>query len=137
MAGFDEAVERFLNHIRVSRTGSNDTEDAYRRDIERFVGYLEDEKIKSFEKVDKAVISDYVLKLRSGDFGNKPLSNASYARNLSSLRSFYRYLNRYEGIENTYVPASNSLTGICIGSEKLVKFNASVKFIFMPPSPFR
>ena len=62
-----------------------------------------DEKIKSFEKVDKTVISDYVLKLRSGDFGNKPLSNASYARNLSSLRSFYRYLNRYEGIENNPV----------------------------------
>lgn len=103
MAGFDETVERFLDHIRISRTGSKDTEDAYRRDIERFVGYLEDEKIKSFEKVDKTVVSDYVIKLRSGDLGGKPLSNASYARNLSSLRSFYRYLNRYEGIENNPV----------------------------------
>ena len=103
MAGFDETVDRFLNHIRVSRTGSKDTEDAYRRDIERFVGYLEEEKIKSFEQVDKMVISDYVMKLRSGDFGSKPLSNASYARNLSSLRSFYRYLNKYEGVENNPV----------------------------------
>ena len=103
MAGFDETVERFLSHIRISRTGSKDTEDAYRRDIERFVGYLEDEKIKSFEKVDQLVISDYVMKLRSGAFGSKPLSNASYARNLSSLRSFYRYLNKYVVVENNPV----------------------------------
>ena len=103
MAGFDEVLDRFLHHIQISRTGSADTQDAYRRDVERFLGYLEDEKIKSFEKVDKAVISDYVMRLRSGDFGKQPLSNASYARNLSSLRSFFRYLNKYEGVENNPV----------------------------------
>lgn len=103
MAGFDEVLDRFLHHIQISRTGSADTQDAYRRDVERFLGYLEDKKIKSFEKVDKAVISDYVMRLRSGDFGKQPLSNASYARNLSSLRSFFRYLNKYEGVENNPV----------------------------------
>ena len=103
MAGFDEVLERFLNHIALSRTGSPDTRDAYRRDVERFLWYLEREKITSLEKVDKTILSDYVTKLRSGEFGQKPLSNASYARNLSSLRSFYRYLNRYEGIENNPV----------------------------------
>ncbi|MBQ8069195.1 MAG: tyrosine recombinase XerC [Solobacterium sp.] len=103
MAGFDEVLDRFLHHIQISRTGSADTQDAYRRDVGRFLGYLEDEKIKSFEKVDKAVISDYVMRLRSGDFGKQPLSNASYARNLSSLRSFFRYLNKYEGVENNPV----------------------------------
>ena len=103
MAGFDEVLERFLHHVQISRTGSADTQDAYRRDVERFLGYLEDEKITSFEKVDKTVISDYVMKLRSGEFGKQPLSNASYARNLSSLRSFYRYLNKYEGVENNPV----------------------------------
>ncbi len=103
MAGFDEILERFLNHVALSRTGSEDTQDAYRRDVERFLWYLEDEKITSLERVDKTVLSDYVMKLRSGEFGQKPLSNASYARNLSSLRSFYRYLNKYEGIENNPV----------------------------------
>ena len=103
MAGFDEVLERFLHHVQISRTGSKDTQDAYRRDVERFLGYLEDEKIRSLEKVDKAVISDYVMRLRSGDFGKQPLSNSSYARNLSSLRSFFRYLNKYEGIQNNPV----------------------------------
>ena len=95
---FERSLDRFLDHIRLSRTGSSDTEDAYRRDIERFLEYLRDNRISSFEKVGKEDISEYVMKLRSGEIGGVPLSNSSYARALSSLKSFYRYLNRSEGI---------------------------------------
>lgn len=95
---FERSLDRFLDHIRLSRTGSSDTEDAYRRDIERFLEYLRDNRISSFEKVGKEDISDYVMKLRSGEIGGVPLSNSSYARALSSLKSFYRYLNRSEGV---------------------------------------
>lgn len=100
---YSEVLERFLNHLRMARTGSSDTEDAYRRDIQRFLEYLEMEEITSFEDVTKSMMSDYVTKLRSGEFGSKALSNSSYSRNLSSLRSFYRYLNKYEGVENNPV----------------------------------
>lgn len=103
MENFDRALDRFLAHLKMARTGSEDTQDAYRRDIERFLNYLEEEKITSFEKVTKAIVSDYITKLRSGDIGGKALSNSSYSRNLSALRSFYRYLNKYEGIENNPV----------------------------------
>ncbi len=102
---FEPYVLRFLDHIRLSRTGSDDTEDAYRRDVERFITYLDDCGIRSFEDVSKEVISDYITKLRSGEIGGRALSNASYSRNLSSLRSFYRYLNKYEGVENNPVRA--------------------------------
>ncbi|MBE6129393.1 MAG: tyrosine recombinase [Erysipelotrichaceae bacterium] len=95
---FERSLDRFLDHIRLSRTGSSDTEDAYRRDIERFLEYLRENRISSFEKVGKEDISDYVMKLRSGEIGGVPLSNSSYARALSSLKSFYRYLNRSEGV---------------------------------------
>lgn len=95
---FERSLDRFLDHIRLSRTGSADTADAYRRDIERFLEYLRENDISSFEKVNKEDISDYVTKLRSGEIGGVPLSNSSYARNLSALKSFYRYLNRSEGI---------------------------------------
>ncbi len=95
---FERSLDRFLDHIRLSRTGSADTADAYRRDIERFLEYLRENGISSFEKVGKEDISDYVMKLRSGEIGGVPLSNSSYARNLSALKSFYRYLNRSEGV---------------------------------------
>ena len=103
MENFEYSLDRFLEHLKMSRTGSLDTQDAYRRDIDRFLVYLEEENIKSFEKVTKTMVSDYFTKLRSGDIGGKPLSNASYSRNLSALRSFYRYLNKYEGIHNNPV----------------------------------
>ncbi len=110
MADFEKSLDSFLNHIALSRTGSKDTQDAYRRDIERFLNYLREKKIKSFEKVTKEDISDYITQLRSGELTGSKLSNASYARNLSSLKSFYKYLNRQEGIENNPVMLFHSGT---------------------------
>ncbi len=100
---YSEVLDRFLKHIELSRTGSKDTNDAYKRDISRFLNYLEEKEIKSFDDVDKTLISEYVTSLRSGEIGGVPLSQASYNRNLSSLRSFFRYLNKYEGVNNNPV----------------------------------
>lgn len=94
MADFNSSLQAFLKHIALSLTGSKDTQDAYKRDIQRFLDYLEAQSISSFEDVTKQDISDYITYLRSGN-----ISNATYARNLSALKSFYRYLNRYENIE--------------------------------------
>lgn len=105
---YEEVLNRFLVYIKMAKTGSEDTQDAYRRDVERFLNYLEEENIQSFEDVDKRVMNQYVMKLRLGDIGGKALSNSSYARNLSSLRSFYRYLNKFEGVENNPVRAFKS-----------------------------
>ena len=100
---FEGELERFLAHIRIVRTGSEDTEDAYRRDVTRFLTYLEEEEVSSLEDVTQEQVSDYIMKLRLGDIGGEPLSNASYARSLSALKSFYRYLNRSEGIQSNPV----------------------------------
>lgn len=96
---FEDSLERFLEHKKLSRTGSLDTADAYHRDVQRFLNYLEEKNITSFEDVTRDTVSTYITELRSGQIGGRELSNASYARNLSSLRSFYRYLNQYEGVE--------------------------------------
>ena len=103
MADLFKSLDRFLNYIKLSRTGSKDTDDAYRRDIERFITYLEDRGIDNFDNVTKEIFSEYITRLRSGDIGGIPLSNSSYARNLSSLKSFYKYLNRSEDIKNNPV----------------------------------
>ena len=96
---FEECLDRFLNHVSLNRTGSKDTQDAYRRDIERFITYLQENDIDDFNAVTKEEVSDYITKLRSGEIGGRELSNSSFARNLSSLKSFYRYLNQSEGME--------------------------------------
>lgn len=103
MADFEKSLDRFLEQVALSHTGSPDTQDAYRRDVERFLQYLRDHEISSFEDVTKEEISDYITELREGDIGGTPLSNASFARNLSSLKSFWKYLNRSEGIKTNPV----------------------------------
>lgn len=103
MADLFKSLDRFLNYIKLSRTGSKDTDDAYRRDIERFITYLEDRGIDNFDNVTKEIFSEYITRLRSGDIGGTPLSNSSYARNLSSIKSFYKYLNRSESVKNNPV----------------------------------
>lgn len=103
MEDFEYSLDRFLANIAVERTGSADTEDAYRRDIERFLEYLRANKVKSFEDVDRDLISEYITDLRSGEISGTPLSNASFSRSLSALKSFWRYLNIHENVKNNPV----------------------------------
>lgn len=85
-------LDKFLDYFDTKRSGSKDTRDAYKRDIERFISYLNDNNIDDFNKVNKKIIMDYTSKLRSGEFSKKKISNVTFSRNLSSLRSFYYYL---------------------------------------------
>ena len=103
MEDFEHCLDRFLDTLALEKTGSKDTDDAYRRDIDRFLVYLEDNGINSFEKVGRDTISEYITDLRSGDISGTPLSNASFSRSLSALKSFWRYLNIHEGVKNNPV----------------------------------
>ncbi len=96
-------IDRFIDHVKLSGTGSTDTVDAYKRDVFRFVNFLIENDIDSFEDVNKENVMDYIGKLRSGEIGGIKLSDRSFSRNLSSLRSFFKYLNRYENVENNPV----------------------------------
>ncbi len=97
---FDQSLEGFLNQYRVGKSGSKRTEDAYRRDIQRFLTYLREREVTSFERVDKEILLNYVTELRSGSLTGKRISSASFARANSALRSFFKYLHRHEGIAN-------------------------------------
>ena len=89
-----QVLETYLAYVKQNQSGSLHTDDAYYRDISRFIEFLESEGITRFQDVDRFVIQNFIMKLRNGDLGNKGLSNRSLARNISSLRSFYQYLNR-------------------------------------------
>lgn len=95
-----ELMERFLNYIYQSNTGSLHTYEAYQNDIEEFINFLEQEGVVSFEGVDRIVVSNYIVFLRNRSTIHGTLKNSSIARKLSSLRSFFGYLNEYVGISN-------------------------------------
>ena len=92
-------AEEFVEFIVARRSGSPATADSYGRDLERFAAYLAEKKITDFSQVDKAVMFDYVTLLRSGKITRGKISDSSFSRMLSTLRSFYHYLIRYKGVK--------------------------------------
>ncbi len=97
---FEKSLENFLVQYQIGKSGSKRTEDAYRRDVYRFLIFLDERNVSSFETISKDDILDYVMCLRSGQLTEKKLSSASFARSISALRSFFKYLHRYEGVKN-------------------------------------
>ncbi|MFV0380489.1 MAG: site-specific tyrosine recombinase/integron integrase [Anaerorhabdus sp.] len=97
---FDIALKNFLITYEIGKSGSKNTVDAYNRDIKRFLNYLQSEGVDSFENINKEHMLEYVLLLRQGKLSNTKLSDSSYARNISALKSFFKYLCRFENLKN-------------------------------------
>ncbi len=103
-----DTLDSFIEYIYDKRSKSNATSDSYRRDISRFIVYLKDNKIDDFNEVNKGIVFDYIDLLRSGKITRGKISNSSYARNLSSLRSFYKYLcSKHIADQNPFVQFKN------------------------------
>ena len=92
------AVEagRYLDHLAVERGLSDHTLKAYRRDLRRYVGFLERRGITDPAGVDESAIRSYVASVSASTHGDeeRPYRATSVARMLSSVRSFHRFLLR-------------------------------------------
>jgi integrase/recombinase XerD len=78
-------ADQFFNYLRVERGLSGNTLQAYSSDLMRFFLFLEGQGIGALE-VTRENLSAYLLTRSKG------ISPRSLARNLSSIRSFYRFL---------------------------------------------
>lgn len=90
----DEYIQRYLNYVRQVNTGSEHTEDAYHRDLLRFKDFLNQECVV-FDDVDRTIVQNYIRFLRE-----QGLKKSSIMRHLSTLRSFYSYLNQYADVKH-------------------------------------
>lgn len=79
-------VEEFLNYLHIEKNYSPYTIVNYERDLEHFLHFLLEHKI-SLKKIDYRIIRSYLKELYDLD-----LSNKTIARKISSLRSFFKYL---------------------------------------------
>lgn len=93
-------LNRFLDHVSSMNTGSVHTLEAYRRDILEFYDFLSSESIDRLDDVDRMVVMNYVAALRMKMGTRGTVKNSTIARKLSSLRSFFRYLNDYIGVKS-------------------------------------
>jgi len=81
----DDLVDQFMTYLRVERGLSDNTVQAYSRDLSKFTDYLEKAKASPFH-ISRDLMDDYVRGLGKG------LSPRSVARNISAIKTFYRYL---------------------------------------------
>lgn len=80
----DALILEFSEYLRIEKRNSPHTVEGYCRDLRRFAQIFSDTELSCLTTAD---IRDFLLKLR--DDGLTP---SSIARNLSSIKSFFRYL---------------------------------------------
>ncbi|WP_022872896.1 site-specific tyrosine recombinase XerD [Nesterenkonia alba] len=86
-----QAAEQYLIHLRVERGLSENTLSSYRRDIIRYLDYLNAEGLSSPGKITESRIGDYLRALATGSDGGTALGETSVARALASIRGLHRY----------------------------------------------
>ncbi len=77
----------YLTYMVVERRFSENTVDAYRRDIERFLASSHLKSAEDMKKVTRETLRSYLFRLN-----RENLSPGSIARNLAALKSFFRFL---------------------------------------------
>lgn len=80
-----DLVDEFITYLRVERGLAENTIHAYSRDLIRFMTYLETRNLTPVES-SRVVIRDYLGNL------THELSKRSQARNVSAIKTFYRFL---------------------------------------------
>jgi len=85
----NRSLDRFLDNLRTVRQLSPHTCLAYRRDLERFIGWCEYESLPDWSGIEHVQIRSYV-----GHLKQKGLSGKSIQRSLSALRSLFHFLVR-------------------------------------------
>jgi len=84
---YNHALQSFMDHVLLNKGLSANTQMAYERDLVRYLQFLEDRQIKSFDAVKPEFIHDLIKQLL--EIGLAP---SSLARNLSTFRMFHRFL---------------------------------------------
>ena len=91
----EKTLEGFITYLHNVKKKSENTVLSYNRDLLKFISYLRDNKITSFDKVDDKELEKYIK-----DLNDKGFKSATVSRNIASLKAFFSYLNS-EGISGS------------------------------------
>ncbi|MFQ5456147.1 MAG: site-specific tyrosine recombinase XerD [Nitrospirota bacterium] len=80
-------LNRYLNYLTVERGVSQNTLDAYTRDINKFLTLVTNLKVSDIESVTKREVIIFITRLRESG-----ISIRSITRHIVSIRRFYRFL---------------------------------------------
>lgn len=95
--GVVKAVEGYLDHLAVERGLAGNTLASYRRDLGRYLSFLDEQQVDDITKVREPAITAFLRRLREGDADHPPLGASSAARAVVAVRGFHRFAHR-EGL---------------------------------------
>ena len=102
---FENALQSFIDHLTIERGLSSNSISAYKRDLSKFSDFLTNEKL-DFERLTENEVISFEVWLKG-----LGMAVTSINRNISSLKSFYKYLaqefstnNPASGLASSKVP---------------------------------
>jgi integrase/recombinase XerD len=87
MSGFEHLVDSYIRHLTIERGVAKNTIAAYRRDLRRYLDYLQDRGIESIDQITEMAVQDFSTRLVS----KHGLSATSVARVLAGVRGLHKY----------------------------------------------
>jgi len=87
-------VEEFIHYLAVERGLADNTLDSYNRDLNQFLGFLEQEKVQDVNMTSRNIIMAYLLFLQK-----RGRATATVSRHLAALKSFYHFMLKEKHIE--------------------------------------
>ncbi len=85
------AVRTYLDHLVVERGLAENSVKSYRRDLRRYLGYLDTAGVTDLDQVTEQTVSGFLMALREGDREHQPLSATSAGRSVVAVRGFHRF----------------------------------------------
>ncbi|MFC7372162.1 tyrosine recombinase XerC [Fictibacillus iocasae] len=95
-------IEMFMRYLSIEKNCSPLTIEHYEKDIMHFASFMKQQAISDFAAVSYVLVRHYLIVLHDASY-----SRNTVARKISSLRSFFRFLNKEESIShNPFAMAS-------------------------------
>jgi integrase/recombinase XerD len=91
-----ELLARYLNYLLIERGIAKNTLEAYGRDLQRFILFLQEKGITELNEVMPEVIIEYLVRIK-----DEGLSANSMNRSLAALRGLYKYLVQEKQVSQT------------------------------------
>ena len=89
----EQQLNYFIQYLEQVRKSSRNTVLSYRRDLEKFLAFLDAQEISDFTSVNETTLNAYILMMEQKQFATSTIS-----RNIAALKSFFDYLEHYESL---------------------------------------
>lgn len=90
----NEQIENYLYYLQVERGLSINTRKSYERDLRKYVSFIHETPIDTWQQVDRYFIIDFLKTMKNDD-----VSSTTIIRMISTLRGFHQYLREEKVIE--------------------------------------